>query len=206
MVESEAPRPASSSLGESKGGAKVRFVWFKITQLLLLIYLLFVACSLLYVRSSRSISQAIKSYLPGILELVLVVLTVVPQAVICALHRQRPPKWLWIDFGLGFVQLCLCVVLLFPGKEAESITAIESALLLAVAVRMYVRQVVHSDIGRSCWTANEDCSGLVSLTARAPCAAACCAAACCASLSSLFHRPQRTLNGTSCTSGARSRA
>jgi hypothetical protein len=152
MVESEAPRPASSSFG----AAKVRFLWFKTTQLLLLIYMLFVSCSLVYVQTNHNLSQTVYSvFVPGICELVLVVLTVVPQAVICALYRQRPPTWMWIDFGFGFVQFCLCVSLLWDRGELSARSepmriGIESALLLTVALRMYARQVVFSDIGRSC--------------------------------------------------------
>jgi hypothetical protein len=141
---------------------KSRFVWFRITQALLLLYLLFISCTLVYVRIDDAISLvpqleylSSSALIPAGVELVLLALTIVPQAVVCALYRQRPSTWLWIDFGIGFLQLCLCVLLLRtalvlkPLNWQQQRIAIESALLLTVALRLYVRQVVHSDIGRS---------------------------------------------------------
>ncbi len=79
-------------------------------------------------------------------------LTNAPQVFLSALNCHRPPKLALLDF---FVQLCVCLALHATSMTMQPLAwqrwriPLESVLMLTVALRMYARQIVFNDVGRS---------------------------------------------------------
>ena len=133
---------------ESARQQRERFLVFHLTQLALIVVVLFEGIHLLFFLPAVVDLDGVRAYSDPI-NLVLVVLSVLPTTAWCLSQRCAPTWWIWADFALAAVSLALIVAALVTGERASDV--LYGVTVLLGGLRLYVRQVVFNDVAHSSW-------------------------------------------------------